>query len=92
MIAHCFCHPHTLVHCTSLVGLRVSYTSAGGELILHKTGRHNQVDRQAWREGVCVKGWDSGELAQRWRARFFYVVFFRVNQTLRRSNKEYDEN
>lgn len=50
MIAHCFCHPHTPVHCTSLVGLRVSNTSTRGTLVLHKTGRHNQADRQAWRE------------------------------------------
>lgn len=47
MIAHCFCHPHTLVYCTSLAGLWVSYTNTGRELILHKTGRHNQPDRHA---------------------------------------------
>lgn len=50
MIAHCFCHPHTPVHCTSLVGLRVPNTSTRGRLVLGKTRRHNQVDRQAWRE------------------------------------------
>lgn len=65
MIAHCFCHPHTLVHCTSLVGLRVSYTSAGGELILHKTGRHNQVDGQSWRESESRCVWGVGTVASK---------------------------